>query len=218
LNCVRLAVANLLILLGLTANETAARITIHFPSNEVLIMEPLDEFSKMLAGSVSRRESLRRIGAVLAGAVLGSLGTGTAWAARPDRCGAFCRGCSSKAQRNQCLAACRACNGNTSRLCGTCGSFACCPTSSACCSGTCTAVNSDPHNCGACGNVCPASTPDCVQGTCSAHTSSCGGGLTLCYGLCRDLNNENVFCGTTCANAVSCPFGTACTGGVCQPF
>ena len=63
-------------------------------------MERLDEFSKLLAESVSRRESLRRIGAVLAGTVLSSLGVGTAWAARPDRCGAFCRWCSTKAQRN----------------------------------------------------------------------------------------------------------------------
>ena len=116
--------------LALAANKTAARITIHFPSrSKVSIMERLDEFSKLLAESVSRRESLRRIGAVLAGAVLSSLGVGTAWAARPDRCTAFCRSCSTKTQRNQCVAACRACNGNTSRLCGSCGAYACCPTS-----------------------------------------------------------------------------------------
>ena len=122
-------------------------------------MERLDEFSKLLAESVSRRESLRSIGAVLAGAVLSSLGVGTAWAARPDRCTAFCRSCSTKKKRNQCLAACRACNGNTSRLCGSCGAYVCCPTGTACCNGTCTSVNSDPNNCGACGNVCAASTP-----------------------------------------------------------
>ena len=92
-------------------------------------MERLDEFSKLLAESVSRRESLRRIGTFVAGAVLSPLGLGTAWAARPDRCRAFCRWCSNKAQRNQCLAACRACNGNTSRLCGSCGAYVCCPTS-----------------------------------------------------------------------------------------
>ena len=47
-------------------------------------MERLDELSKLLARSVSRRESLRGIGTVLAGAVFGSLEVGTAWAARPD--------------------------------------------------------------------------------------------------------------------------------------
>src|SRR6185436_19613145 len=101
-------------------------------------MERLDELSKLLAKSVSRRESLRSIGAVIAGTVVSSLGVGTAWAARPDRCGAFCRGCTNKAQRNQCLTACRACNGNTSRLCGSCGAYACCPAGKACCSGYCT--------------------------------------------------------------------------------
>ena len=127
-------------------------------------MERLDELSKLLAESVSRRESLRSIGAVLAGAVLSSLGVGTAWAARPDRCRAFCRWCSNKAQRNQCLAACRACNGNTSRLCGSCGTYVCCPTGTACCNGTCTALNSDPNNCGACGNVCAGIDADLYAG------------------------------------------------------
>jgi hypothetical protein len=37
-----------------------------------------DEFSKSLAESVPRRESLRRLGAVFAGAVLSPLGLGTA--------------------------------------------------------------------------------------------------------------------------------------------
>jgi hypothetical protein len=46
------------------------------------IMENLfDEFSKSLAESVPRRESLRRLGAVFAGAVLGPLGLQTAVAA-----------------------------------------------------------------------------------------------------------------------------------------
>src|SRR4051795_5343965 len=115
-------------------------------------MERLDQFSKLLAESVSRRESLGRIGAFLAGAALSPWGLGTAWAAGPDRCKAFCQRCSNKAQRNQCLAACQACNGNTNRLCGNCGNYAYCATSSACCNSTCIAVSSDQHNCGACGN------------------------------------------------------------------
>ena len=143
-------------------------------------MERLDEFSKLLAESVSRRESLRSIGAVLAGAVLSSLVVGTAWAARPDRCTAFCRSCPTKKKRNQCVAACRACNGNTSRLCGSCGAYVCCATGTACCNGTCTAVNSDPNNCGACGNVCAGSTPICNQGTCSAIRATGGQILRWC--------------------------------------
>ena len=169
-------------------------------------MERLDEFSKLLAESVSRRETLRRIGAFAAGAVLAPLGLGTVWAARPDRCGAFCRGCSSKAQRNQCLAACRACNGNTSRLCGSCGAYACCPTSAACCNGTCTAVNSDPHNCGACGNVCPASAPTCNQGTCSTGGPTCPPGTDYMF----DGLNCGA-CGHVCDPIEVCSFGS------CEP-
>jgi len=177
-------------------------------------MERLDEFSKLLAESVSRRESLRRIGAVLAGTVLSSLGVGTAWAARPDRCGAFCRGCSSKAQRTQCLAACRACNGNTSRLCGSCGAYGCCPTSTACCNGTCTTVSSDPQNCGACGDVCASPTPQCNQGTCGGCVpGGCFGGQACCDGWCTEIGGDPSNCG---ACGVACGPGQNCTGGVCQ--
>ena len=173
-------------------------------------MERLDEFSKLLAASVPRRESLRLIGAVLAGAALSPLGMGTAWAARPDRCGAFCRWCPNKAQRNQCLAACRACNGNTSRLCGSCGYYSVCPTGTACCNGTCTTVNSDPHNCGACGNVCAAPTPYCIQGSCS---NPCPQGGMYCNGSCIDTNWDNSNCGGC---GIVCPEQTACAAGVCE--
>ena len=55
-----------------------------------------DEFSKSLAESLPRRESLRRLGAVFAGAVLSPLGLQTAWAAGTDPCVAFCK-CRKKA-------------------------------------------------------------------------------------------------------------------------
>jgi hypothetical protein len=169
-------------------------------------MERLDELSKSLAVSVSRRESLRSIGAVLAGVVLSPLGLRTAWGAGPDRCIAFCR-CSNKAQQNQCLAACRECNGNTSRLCGSCGTYSCCPASATCCNGTCTNKNSDPHNCGACGNVCPASTSVCNQGTCSG----CGG-LTYCNGVCVNIAFDTENCGGC---GIVCADFEACNGGHC---
>jgi len=184
-----------------------ARITIQFPSrSEVSIMERLDEFSKLLAASVSRRESLRSIGAVLAGVVLSPLGLSTAWAARPDRCTAFCRSCPTKKKRNQCVAACRACNGNTSRLCGSCGYYSVCPTGTACCNGTCTPVLWDRNNCGACGNAC---TGSCIQGTCSP----CFGGQALCGGVCREIQLDPSHCGA-CFN--QCGPGQNCAGGLCQ--
>lgn len=156
-------------------------------------MERLDELSKMLAASVSRRESLRSIGIVLAGAVLSSLGVNTAWAARPDRCTAFCRSCPTKKKRNQCEAACRACNGNTSRLCGSCGAYTCCPNSATCCNGTCTDLNSDPVNCGACGNVC-ASAQTCSGGVCT-EVGGCPGGCPQGW-VC--------FVGSCCNPTVAC--------------
>src|SRR3954451_3258062 len=142
-------------------------------------MKRLDEFSKSLAGSMSRRESLRCIGAAVAGAVISPLLASTTWAARPDRCVAFCRGCPTKKKRNQCQDACRACNGNTNRLCGSCGAYVCCATGAACCNGACTNLSSDPHNCGACGHVCAATTPGCNQGVC--------GGCTYCNGVCTNI-------------------------------
>src|SRR5215218_9116104 len=99
---------------------------------------PWDEFSKALAEEVPRRESLRRLGVVLAGIVLGPLAAGTARAggkgkpvrtgprAATDPCRTFCK-CRNKAQQNACLAACRACSGDTRRLCGACGTYVCCP-------------------------------------------------------------------------------------------
>ena len=175
-------------------------------------MERLDELSKLLAASVSRRESLRSIGVVLAGAVLSTLGVNTAWAARPDRCTAFCRSCPTRTKRNQCVAACRACNGNTSRLCGSCGAYTCCPTSATCCNGTCTDLNSDFYNCGACGYVCPAGT-ECVNGSCVV--SPCPPGYTLCGGVCVDTLSDGQNCGG-CGQA--CPQGWVCfVGSCCNP-
>lgn len=155
-----------------------------------------DEFSKSLAASVPRRESLRRMGAVFAGAVFSQLGLGTAWGAKQDPCKTFCARCSNKTQQNQCLAACQACNGNTARLAGSCGGYVCCSTAS--CSGVCSDLRSDP-NCGACGNNCRAF------------------GETCCGNYCADLANdvENCGkCGTRCNLTGPYEFG-ACVHGAC---
>jgi hypothetical protein len=173
-------------------------------------MERLDELSKLLAGSVSRRESIRQMGAAVAVALLDSLSAGSAWAARPDRCVAFCRVCPTKKKRDQCQEACRACGGNTNRLCGSCGAYVCCATGGVCCNGTCTSLSSDPHNCGACGFVCAASTPVCGQGTCSA----CPDGTSYCGGACIDTNWDSLNCGGCghdCGPLYHCAFGV-CEG------
>jgi Stigma-specific protein, Stig1 len=200
-----------------------------------------DEFSKSLAASVPRRESLRRMGAVFAGAVLGQWGLGTAWAAGQDPCKPFCNRCRNKTQQNQCLAACRACNGNTGRLGGSCGSFVCCE--AAACNGVCSDLQSDP-NCGACGNDCgdfgetccgnycadlandfdncgrcgaacndpgPYEDGECFLGEC---VYLCVEGAIDCNGICTSLDWDPVNCGA-CGNV--CGAGTTCQNGTCQP-
>ncbi len=179
-----------------------------------------DEFSKLLAESIPRRESLRRLGAVLAGAALSPLGT--AWAAPKrrwkvangkDPCAVFCR-CRNKSQQNACLAACRACNGNTRRLCGTCGSYVCCGNGLTCCGSTCTDLAHDFNNCGACGHACPQPGPyesgACVNGHC---VYTCVEGAVRCNGTCTSLYSDPNNCGA-CGNV--CP-DTApyCQQGVC---
>ena len=185
-----------------------------------------DEFSMSLAASVPRRESLRRMGAVLAGAVLSQFGLGTAWAGG-DPCRAFCR-CSNKAEQNQCLAACRACNKETSRLCGSCGAYACCATGERCCSDYCADLDNDFDHCGGCGARCadPAPYEDgaCVWGECVYW---CAQGTLDCDGTCIPMHSDPNNCGA-CGNACAaptpfcnqgacskCPTGSALCDGVC---
>jgi hypothetical protein len=199
-----------------------------------------DEFSKSLADSVPRRESLRRLGAVFAGAVLSPLGLDSAWAQGPDPCKAFCK-CRNKTQQNQCLAACKACNGNTSRLGGSCGSYVCC--SIAACKGVCSNLKANPNcgacgndcrvygetccgnycadlandvfNCGGCGQVCPAppfgEEVACVSGTCEYD---CAAGAVDCNGTCAFLDSDPDNCG---ACGAQCAVDEVCVGGFCRP-
>ena len=200
-----------------------------------------DEFSMSLAASVPRRESLRRMGAVIAGMLLDPWGLGTAWAAGQDPCKTFCSRCRNKTQQNQCLAACRACSGNTGRLGGGCGSYVCCQ--AAACNGVCSDLQSDPNcgacgndcsdlgetccgnycadlandfdNCGSCGARCASPTPfeygACVDGAC---VYSCVEGAIVCGGICTPVSSDPDNCGT-CGNVCpeSAPF---CDQGVCM--
>lgn len=165
-----------------------------------------DEFSKSLAEkSVPRRQSLRLLGAALAGAFLCPLGVGTALAAGRDPCKAFCR-CRNKYQQNACVQACRACNGDTSRLCGSCGSGY-----------ACTDLGFDFYNCGACGHVCdePGRYEEgaCIYGRCEY---ACVEGAADCGdGTCTGLRDDPTNCGA-CGNV--CPgWAQRCTNGVCDP-
>ena len=86
-----------------------------------------DEFSKSLAQPLRRRESLRRLGIALAGAVFSPLGLASAAAKGPpvkDPCDTFCR-CRRKSDQSRCLADCRACRDEGGQLHGKCGSYFC---------------------------------------------------------------------------------------------
>jgi hypothetical protein len=166
---------------------------------------PFDELSKSLADeSVPRRESLRRLGLVITGALLGPLAivheaaadgsisrswgpplrritTQRSTQRRTDQCLKFCK-CRNTKQQSQCLSACRACEGNTSNIRGRCGTY------------TCIDLTSDV-NCGTIGNNCTVS------------------GKTCCGGTCRDVSSDNTncgACGVVCGGAT--PF---CIAGIC---
>ena len=188
-----------------------------------------DEFSISLAEAVPRRESLRRLGVVLAGAVLSPLGLNTALAGG-DPCKAFCR-CSHKKQQNACLAACRACNSEPRRLCGTgCGNYFCCG-AAACCGDYCADLATDGFNCGGCGDVCEPPGPyeqgACIDGECRY---ACVPGAMFCDGACTPVNwdpDNCGDCGVVCAaptpycnqgTCSECAPGTAMCAGRCMSF
>ncbi len=177
-----------------------------------------DELSKTLAEPLPRRESLRRLGVVLTGAVLSPLGLDSAFAGNPDPCKAFCK-CRNKRQQDQCLAACRACNKNTSRLCGSCGNYVCCGSGRTCCGGYCADLAADVLNCGACGFMCDPPGPyefgACIDGEC---TYVCATGAVDCNGTCTFLGSDLANCGV-CGHVCEPPGSNefaACVDGRCE--
>jgi hypothetical protein len=178
-----------------------------------------DEFTKSLAEeSLPRRESLRRLGFVLAGAVLSPLGLGTAFAGKKarthDPCKSFCNQC-PKSRRSNCLTACRACGNDPTRLCTDCWSYACCNSGQSCCGTTCRNLGNDFDHCGACYNFCDAPAPfengACIDGRCEYW---CVEGAVVCDGVCSLLDRDSNNCGA-CGHV--CPASTpACLNGVCS--
>ena len=173
--------------------------------------EQFDELAKWLASGVSRRDALRRVGGILAGAALASLLPRRTQAATPDRgndeCAHFCnmvyppgreRGrCKSEAAKGE--GPCYACGG----------------------------PREDPAQCEGClgeyicGSVVP---PPCGVGA--------GGEDCLCTRSAegRVRCGDNISCGITppCATSVECEallgpgafcqtHGTGCCGPVCVP-
>ncbi|WP_437930067.1 MXAN_6577-like cysteine-rich protein [Sorangium sp. So ce291] len=104
------------------------------------------------------------------------------------------------------------------------------------CDGVCVALGSDPDNCGACGDECPAGA-SCVNGACEAPSQGsgaggaggtddtavgggggapdCGGERTMerCDGVCVDTRTDPNHCGK-CGE--QCDPGRACAGSLCR--
>ncbi|MCB9556486.1 MAG: hypothetical protein H6707_10315 [Deltaproteobacteria bacterium] len=77
------------------------------------------------------------------------------------------------------------------------------------CNNQCVQVDSDPNNCGSCGQKCGPSQV-CDQSKC---TDSCSGGLKQCDRACVDVTSSTAHCGG-CNKP--CATGQQCTAGKCQ--
>lgn len=100
------------------------------------------------------------------------------------------------------------------------------------CNDQCVDTNTDPKNCGSCGNAC-LTGQECNGGQCSKCPAGqvpgtgtdagkcvrdCGSGSNFCTNTgCTNINSDHFNCGA-CGN--SCPKvspGTSCVNGVCSP-
>ncbi len=84
-----------------------------------------------------------------------------------------------------------------------------CGTGLTLCQGTCSATNTDPVNCGACGTKC-ASGQKCAGGQC---LQTCGGGSAICGDACADLVGDPKNCGGC---GTTCQSGFVCNDGGCS--
>jgi len=81
------------------------------------------------------------------------------------------------------------------------------------CGGVCIAVESDPSNCGACGNACLGDDATCIAGSCA-----CGGAnFDYCDGVgCMDVSSDFNNCGA-CGYQCDPNNDQDCENGQCIP-
>jgi hypothetical protein len=162
-----------------------------------------DELAKALAGGMSRRDALRRLGGGLVGAVLASLGLGKAWGQAPFAgCVKFCRDTCGISPGNggafsQCVSSCENCWNTAGTICA-------CPVPGTkkvvCCHSPEVCLN------GLCGNV-----QGCSSATDCPNFLPCGGGgdctcVADIHGAPVCVHGLSPFC----APCSDCPPGSVC--------
>ena len=149
-----------------------------------------DDVARGVAGGVSRRQALRRVGLGFAGLLMASLAPSQALAAKGGKgnkggnsaCAHFCKGL-PPGQRGKCVSA--AAHGR----------------------GVCYDCGPKGDNTGLCGSVCCGVNETCSNGVCACST-----GFTDCSGTCVNLTNDSNNCGTC---GIACTSGETCAAGVC---
>jgi hypothetical protein len=125
----------------------------------------------------------------------------------PDNCGGCGRHCpaGNACVDSQCETP-QSCNGGPA-----------CSPDEACCTSGCSDTNSDPLNCGHCGDLCPPGDT-CVAGSCLAPMEcdgapACVAGKDCCPSGCKDTSSDPSNCGA-CGHA--CNTGSSCVESKCQ--
>jgi hypothetical protein len=180
-----------------------------------------DSLAKDLAGGLSRREALRRLGVGLTGAFLASLSLRPAWsqAAACDsivlaKCNAHSQFLCQK-KRDRCFRHARVSDPQVceqvyrdclAQKAGDCNSKYGCANGQACCSNTCVNTGTDSSHCGACGVVCTGGK-SCVGGQCQCPVDRAD------CGSCVDTGTDPSNCGGC---GIVCPEGRPCVSGRCN--
>jgi hypothetical protein len=153
-----------------------------------------DELAKRMAGGMSRREALRRLGGGLAGALLASLGFGRAWGQGfLQGCGVECKIATdfdpktpghtgTKAAYDACVAACADCKAHRGNVCriNANGSVECCTFGSQVCVSSGDELNT-PRSCGATpGSACTSNAQCCRREVCY-QGYCCLPDLSICF-------------------------------------
>jgi len=122
----------------------------------------MDDISRIIASSVSRRDAFKLVGGAVGGAVLGSLGLrNTVFAQDPPR-GPHCGPDETLCGRQCCHGDQQCCTDRCCRKDDTCCGRTCCPRDTSCCAGRC--CHGRREKC--CGDRCCGEGRFCCDGKC----------------------------------------------------